>query len=131
MPDLTNIKPAELLYPDLDQELATTRKFLALVPDGQNEWRPDPKSYTLGALATHLVDLVGFGTRIITTSEMDFAKEPWVNRTIDTRDERLSEFDVAAASLTKTVNDATWDSLEKEWKLCAGDAVYVSDAKRK
>jgi len=46
-----------LLFPDLEGELATTRRMLERVPNGNNEWRPHAKSRTLGDLATHLAQL--------------------------------------------------------------------------
>src|SRR5690242_4295545 len=66
--------PAPLLYPDLEQELATTRRFLERYPDGRGSWRPHEKSMTLSHLATHLAGLPKFGTLVITADELDFAK---------------------------------------------------------
>src|SRR5712691_632040 len=53
--------PLAALFPDLESELATTRRMLDRVPNGNNDWRPHAKSRTLGELATHLAQLPGFG----------------------------------------------------------------------
>lgn len=42
---------------ELDREAASTRKMLERVPEGKNEWRPHPRSMTLGKLATHVATL--------------------------------------------------------------------------
>jgi len=47
---------AEKLLPEFDEEFATTRKFLALVPNDKLLWRPHDKSMELGRLAWHLAD---------------------------------------------------------------------------
>jgi len=39
---------------EFEQESATTRKVLSLVPTDQLEWRPHPKARSLGELATHI-----------------------------------------------------------------------------
>jgi uncharacterized damage-inducible protein DinB len=46
---------AELL-PELDEEAASTRKLLALVPDARFDWKPHPKSWSVGELATHIAN---------------------------------------------------------------------------
>ena len=48
---------AQSLLPEFDHEMATTRKVLAAVPEGKNDWKPHPKSMTLGRLAGHVAEL--------------------------------------------------------------------------
>ena len=56
----------QLMFADVANELATTRRMLERVPDGQNDWQPHDKSMKLGRLATHLAELPRFGTMILT-----------------------------------------------------------------
>src|SRR6267378_6927154 len=63
--------PLAALFPDLESELATTRRMLDRVPSGRNDWRPHAKSRTLGELATHLAQLPGFGLTMCTRDEFD------------------------------------------------------------
>ncbi|PYP49261.1 MAG: hypothetical protein DMD39_12365, partial [Gemmatimonadetes bacterium] len=63
--------PHALLFPDLESELATTRRMLERVPNGSNDWRPHTKSRTLGELATHVAQLPGFGILMLTRNEFD------------------------------------------------------------
>lgn len=127
----TDATPAELLYPDMAQELATTRKMIALVPDGAGDFRPHEKSMTLGALATHLAELPSFGTLLLTTKELDFATAGWPAKTFTANAERLAEFDKNAAGLMSAVEGASWELLDERWVMRAGDVVYVDDKKAK
>jgi len=121
------LTPAQLLYPDLDSELASTRKILALVPDGKDDFTPHAKSMKLGALATHLVDLVGFGKRLLTTDMFDFATMPWESGSYATAAARLAGFDRSAAELKATIDGASWADMDKHWQMRAGDVVYADD----
>jgi hypothetical protein len=56
----TQTNPIALLFPELEMELAVTRKMLAAVPLEQAEWQPHAKSSTLLALTNHLVSLLDF-----------------------------------------------------------------------
>ena len=127
----TDTTPAQLLYPDMIQELASTRKMLALVPNGHDDFKPHEKSMSLGSLATHLAELPVFGTTILTTVELDFAAQPWAPRKFDNTLERLEAFDRNAAAMTSRVDGATWDMLGERWIMRAGEQIYVDEQKAK
>jgi hypothetical protein len=38
---------AQSLLPELDQEMAGTRKTLERIPENKFDWRPHPKSFTM------------------------------------------------------------------------------------
>ncbi len=123
------LSPAQLLYPDLDSELASTRKMIALVPDGNDEYRPHDKSMKLGPLTTHIAELPSFGKVLLTTEMLDFAATPFAPKAFNTTAERLDEFDRNAAEFTSAVGGATWADLSQRWQLRMGEAVYVDDQK--
>ncbi|HET7024411.1 MAG TPA: hypothetical protein VFI39_04330 [Gemmatimonadales bacterium] len=52
MPTIT-----ELLLPEFDREMTSTRKVLERVPESKSAWKPHPKSYSLGDLAVHVATL--------------------------------------------------------------------------
>ena len=47
----------QALLPELDYEMASTRRVLEVVPEEEAGWRPHSKSYSLGDLATHIATL--------------------------------------------------------------------------
>ena len=53
---------AESLVPEFDQEMANTRKTLERVPLDKAGWKPHEKSMTMGRLAQHIAEMVGWTT---------------------------------------------------------------------
>ena len=52
----------DMLLPEFDHEMATTRKLLERVPDDRLAWKPHAKSFTLGQLAQHVATIPMWGT---------------------------------------------------------------------
>ena len=120
---VTNMTPRELLYPDLDQELATTRRMLERVPDGHDDWRPHEKSMTLGHLSGHLAQLPGFGSTMLDRDEFHGTGAPVPPKM--TTAERLKVFDAEAAKFRSLVNEMTWEQSRKTWRFMIGDRVGI------
>ena len=116
--------PSSLLFPDLESELATTRRALERVPDGQDDWRPHEKSRSLGDLATHIAQLPGFGIMMLTKDEFDAAtarSQP----TPSNNAERLKLFETVSAELRRQVDQLTWERARAPWTLRFGDRVAL------
>ena len=47
---------ADLLLPEFDQEMATTRRVLERVPEDKFSWKPHDQSSSMGDLASHVVE---------------------------------------------------------------------------
>jgi uncharacterized damage-inducible protein DinB len=124
-----SLPPFQLLFFDHDGEMARSRKLLTIVPDGQNDWRPDPKSMTLARLANHLTDLLTFATQICTAKELDFTSGVWKPGTAVTTADRLAEFDANAAELRASMTALDWPAMSETWVLRMGDQVLMSDAR--
>ncbi|MEO8634425.1 MAG: DinB family protein [Gemmatimonadales bacterium] len=59
------------LLPEYDHEMAITRKHLERTPLDQKDWKPHPKSMTLGALAGHLAEIPGWTASTMMGTEFD------------------------------------------------------------
>ena len=121
--------PIALLFSDLENELATTRRMLERVPNGNNDWRPHTKSRTLGELATHLAQLPGFGVMMVTRDEFDGLAPRPPAPTFATTAERVRFFDEISGQLRNILRQMSWDQANTHWKLRLGDRV-VYDAPR-
>jgi uncharacterized damage-inducible protein DinB len=116
----------DLLLPEFDAEMKTTRKMLERVPEHHADWKPHPKSMPLGRLAGHVAELVGFGTTIVQTDSMDLAQRAPDRKplSVETKDQVLGVFDQkvteARAAIAKTT-DADW---MKPWTLSMGEQKF-------
>ncbi|MDB4915011.1 MAG: DinB family protein [Gemmatimonadetes bacterium] len=125
----TDLTPAQLLYPDMEAEFASTRRMLERVPEGSDDFKPHAKSMSLKALATHIAELPTFGKLIVNTAEFDFGTGKWETPTIGSNAERLAFFEKNAAEMKSAVEGADWAALAVEWTLRAGEQIYVKDKK--
>jgi hypothetical protein len=67
---------AELLLPEVDQELATTRRVLERVPDDTLGWKPHDKSWSMAELASHIVNMIKWTDVTMNATEFDMASVP-------------------------------------------------------
>jgi len=120
---------AQMLLPELDQEMAGTRKMLERVPEGQLDWQPHAKSMRLGTLASHLAELIGWGALTMRTTELDMnpkGGEPWKPAVWATRAEILAAFERNAADLRAAISAASDADFGVPWTLKAGEQVYFT-----
>src|ERR1700693_785470 len=118
--------PLAALFPDLESELATTRRMLDRVPSGKNDWRPHVKSRTLGELATHLAQLPGFGLLMATRNEFDGLAPRPPQPSLNTTAERVRAFEELSAQLRAVLQKMTGAQANQPWKLRLGDKVVLN-----
>jgi uncharacterized damage-inducible protein DinB len=105
---------AERLMPELEAELAKTRKVLTAVPDGHNDFKPHEKSMLLLRLAGHVAELPGFASFMLTLPgiNMGTPEDPRKILRMTTKAELLADFEPLAARLIETLKatpDAAFD----------------------
>ena len=66
---------SQMILPEFEHEMASTRKTLERVPDGKFSWKPHEKSMTLGGLATHLSNIPSWTKNTFEANELDLAPE--------------------------------------------------------
>jgi uncharacterized damage-inducible protein DinB len=115
--------PLVLLFPDLESELATTRRMLERVPNGSDDWRPHVKSRTLGELATHVAQLPGFGILMATRDEHDGLAQRPPERKLANSAERVKLFDELSSQLRGILRQMSWDQARSSWTLRLGQRV--------
>ena len=91
---------AELLLPEVDQEMATTRRVLERVADDKLGWKPHDKSWSMGALASHIVNMIKWTDVTMNATEFDLATVPpdQMNLEAASRAQLLEWFDAHAAA---------------------------------
>jgi uncharacterized damage-inducible protein DinB len=109
------------LFPDLEPELAATRRVLERVPFDHWDWKPHEKSYTLGRLATHLAELPSFAEIIATSDELDLGATPYRSPTVGDLGELLALFDRTSASFRESLAALDPARLAAHWTMRMGD----------
>jgi uncharacterized damage-inducible protein DinB len=64
---------AQALLPEFDHEAAVTRTVLERVPEARADWKPHPKSMSLGQLAIHLASIPMWAVFTLRQPELDLA----------------------------------------------------------
>lgn len=117
------------LLPEFDQETAGTRKTLERFPDDKLNWRPHEKSMTMASLATHIANMLGWGTITITQGDFDFqppGAEPYTEEPVKSRAELLEKFDANAAAFRAALAAASDEALMANWSLLKEGNVLFS-----
>lgn len=111
------------LLPEFDQEMAGTRRTLARVPTDQRAWRPHPKSFTLGALASHVANIPSWIAYTIERDALDLApvgQPPLRQEELASVEALLAHFDRHAAEGRALIEAASDERLLGPWTLQAG-----------
>lgn len=131
---LTNFKNKNMpfniiksLTNEYTHECASTRKLLERVPMDQLSWKPHEKSMKLEFLASHIAEIPEWVASIIEHSELDFAKNPYQPKRIQTLDELLAIHDQATAAALQSIQKTNADVLVNEtWTMRDGETIYFT-----
>jgi uncharacterized damage-inducible protein DinB len=120
------MKLTDLFQAELEREAASSRKALERVPEGQNNWKPHPKSMELGRLAALVAKMPSWIVSMVKDDEFDmqsaeaekFKPGEWRKRSelLELLEKSVSD---AKAALSKT----TEDHLLTSWKFVVGGHV--------
>jgi len=120
VPDTHHI--SELLALELAAELAITRRILAAVPDGHNNFKSHEKSMTLARLASHVAELPSFAAVTLTSPDMDLGvPNGYKPHVFETSAQNVEAFDSLAADAIATVNATSDAQFNEPWRLTYGE----------
>ena len=120
---------AQILLAEFDQEMQTTRRVLERVPEGKFDWKPHAKSMSMGQLASHVAELVGWTAPTIEQDALDMnppggpGYRPVVHATSDAL---LAAFDGHVATARKVLAATPDARLGEMWTLLnAGQTLFT------
>ena len=119
----------DALLPEFDQEIANTRKTLERCPEDKFGWKPHPKSFSMGSLATHIANMTGWTVDVIEKDSFDVAPPgapPYKEEPASTRQELLEKFDKNAAAARAALAKVTDEQMGASWSLLAGGHTIFS-----
>jgi uncharacterized damage-inducible protein DinB len=107
----------------LESEAALTRKAVARVPEGRNDFKPHEKSMALGYLAALVAGMPGWITLMIERDELnldDPASNGFRPKVAATSAHLMEGFDAAVASARRSLQATTNEHLHTPWAFKMG-----------
>lgn len=117
------------LIEQINAEAEASRQVIERIPESKYDWRPHEKSWTMKELATHIANLVAWGSMIATTDGLDFASpeaQSWSPPKPDTVAEILELLADNSEKLVGVLADASDQDLLAPWVMRSGEHVISS-----
>ena len=115
---------AEMLLPEFDQEMATTRNLLERVPSDKGAWKPHQKSFSLGHLAQLVSLMPGWVATTIRKTEINLAGSPGYS--LESTETLIGQFDKHVREARAAIESSTDEDYEVPWSLKHGDQVLLT-----
>jgi len=120
------------LLAQLESEAVLTRKAVARVPEGRNDFKPHPKSMSLGYLASLVASMPGWITLMIERDELnldDPASQGFRPKVAEKNEELVAMLDSAVASGRRSLESTTDEHLLTKWAFRMGGRAVSENAR--
>jgi uncharacterized damage-inducible protein DinB len=115
---------SQTLLPEFDEEMANTRKILAIVPDDKFDYKPHEKSMTMGRLAGHVAEMPEWGRSTLEVETLDIPAGT-TGYQPGSRQAMLEKFDKDVVDARAKLAAATDEDFAKTWTLnFAGQKIF-------
>lgn len=116
----------EALIAELEQEEEATRRMLERVPEEKLEWRPHPKSMSLGQLALHVAGTLGDLSEFLEIDGFDVDDADFQPAQPASRAEIDEKFRDAQTAARRRLESLDEDRAFSPWTLTRGGAEVMS-----
>jgi uncharacterized damage-inducible protein DinB len=114
----------DALIGELEQEAQATARVLERVPEAHLNWKPHPKSYSLGQLALHIATVPG---NVAALAARDVAHSPGFNQpAASSTSELLPALHASIAKAREHLGGLDDAAMTATWRLMAGDQERLS-----
>jgi uncharacterized damage-inducible protein DinB len=120
---------SQLLVPELEMEMATTRRVIERIPTEKFGWKAHEKSNTMGWVVNHLAEIPGWVEGTLASDVWDICPvggSPYQSPSFATIEDVLASFDANVAMAIKGLKAATDEELEKSWSLASGGQTLMT-----
>jgi uncharacterized damage-inducible protein DinB len=119
---------SQSMLPELEHELAGTRRTLERVPFDKADWRPHPKSFSIAQLASHIANLPTWMKMTIDIDNLDLGGlgPAALNPLATSHEELMAKFDRSAAEAKAALAAASDERLLAPWSLSNGPVTYFT-----
>ena len=118
-----------MLLKELEKEVETTLKFLALVPNDKLSWQPHQKSMSIQSLATHIAELPSWVSLAFNTDEINFEANAYKPVLANNSNELLELLEKNLAQGKQSLLSGEEKELEKPWTMRNGEQIYFTMSK--
>jgi uncharacterized damage-inducible protein DinB len=118
------------LIAEYDRETAKTRKMLEAIPaDADFNYKPHPKSMSLGKLTGHLTDMTGdWALNTLTKDKMDLPADfKWEAYVPKSKAELLEKFDKELPAVRAAVAAVPAEKWDLQWQFIFGGHAWIDD----
>jgi uncharacterized damage-inducible protein DinB len=112
------------LLPEFDQEMAVTRRLLERVPGDRGDWKPHPKSFSLGHLAQLVSWMPGWIASTLRDTKLDL--QGAAGYSLEKTEALLAGFDQNVKDARAALEAAKDADFEVPWSLTRGDQVLFT-----
>ncbi len=123
------ITPKEMFLKEMHEESLVTRKMLERIPEGKFGWKPHQKSMSMKELSNHVAELPSWVEMILTTSELDFSKQPYEPNGAATVRELIDFFESCLHRGKDQLTKTDEKELMISWALRNGETIFKSGPK--
>ncbi len=119
----------EMILPEFEQEMASTRKLLERIPNDKLGWKPHPKSNSIGWNANHVAEIPGWIEGVLEQDSWDFAPvDAPAYRTPEFSSvaEILEVFDRSVQAARRAIQAVREEALEDDWSLLEGGKTLLT-----
>jgi len=115
---------ADMLLPEFDQEMATTRRVIERVPTDKGKFKPHPKSFALGHLTQLVAGMPGWITNAVTQTSLDLGGYPGYS--YEKTEDLVKSFDKNVKEARQAIAAAKDSDFNVNWSLKRGDQVFFT-----
>lgn len=122
------------LLAEYDRETSKTRKMLDAIPaDADLNYKPHPKSMSLGRLAGHLTDMTGeWAINTLKKDKLDLpADHKWEAYVPANKTALLEKFDGGLPEVQGALAAITPEKWDQHWQFVFGGKVWIDDPRHK
>jgi uncharacterized damage-inducible protein DinB len=105
------------LLNELYQEAAITRRVLERVPGDKLEWRPHPKSMSIGQLAMHVASIPGNLSGLVQADEFDASQANFTPPSPSSVEEILTAHDGSLRAAQDYLGGVDEQTARESWRL--------------
>jgi uncharacterized damage-inducible protein DinB len=107
---------SQILLPEFDQEMASTRKMLARLPENKLDYKPHEKSMRLDRLAGHISEMPGWIAMLPGQDKLEIPPD-WKPSVASSKEQILGVFDGNVTNGRAALAEMSDEEFGKNWSL--------------